>query len=80
MFTCAKDLCNEHQIPFEILRPLILETGNKIQYLTPYDAQTGPARRHDMEVIQEHMDQLSGQQKEIYRLLSAAIGDAYKRK
>lgn len=80
MFACAKDLCDEHQIPFEILRPLILETSNKIQYLTPYDAQTGPARRHDMEVIQQHLNQLNGQQREMYRLLSAAISDTYKRK
>ena len=79
MFACAKDLCDEHQIPFEILRPLILETSHKIQYLTPYDAQTGPARRHDMEVIQQHLNQLNGQQKEIYKLLSAAISDTYKR-
>ena len=80
MFTCAKDLCHEHQIPFEILRPLILETGKKIQYLTPYDAQTGPARRHDQEVMQRHLNQLKGKKKEIYKLLSAAISDAYKRK
>ena len=79
MFTCAEDLCKEHQIPFEILRPLIMETGKKVQYLKPFDAQTGPARRHDQQVIQKHMDQLKGQQKEIYKLLSLAISNAYKR-
>ena len=79
MFTCAKDLCDEHQIPFEILRPLILETGRKVQYLQPMDAQTGPARRHDQDVIEKHLNQLKGQHRDIYKLLSLAISNAYKR-
>lgn len=36
-------------------------------------AMTGPARRGDMAVIDAQMDQLSGQRKEIYRLLSNRI-------
>ena len=80
MFTCAEDLCKEHEIPFEILRPLILETGRKVQYMPPLDAQTGPARRHDQDVIEKHLNQLKGQQKEIYKLLSLAISNTYKRK
>ena len=79
MFTCAEDLCKEHEIPFEILRPLILETGKKVQYLPPVDAQTGPARRHDQDVIEKHLNQLKGEQKDIYKLLSLAISNAYKR-
>ena len=79
MFTCTEDICKEHEIPFEIIRPLILETGRKVQYLQPMDAQTGPARRHDKDVIEKHLNQLKGQQKEIYKLLSLAISNAYKR-
>lgn len=79
MFTCTEDICKEHEIPFEILRPLILETGRKVQYLPPIDAQTGPARRHDQDVIEKHLNQLKGQQKEIYKLLSLAISNTYKR-
>ena len=79
MFSCAEDLCKDHQIPFEILRPLILETGKKVQYMKPLDAQTGPARREDQDVIDKHLKQLQGQKREIYSLLSNAIIDRYKR-
>jgi len=43
MYTIAYDLCEEHNVPFDILKPLILETSDKIKKLTPKDAQTGPA-------------------------------------
>ncbi len=79
MFTCAEDLCKQYQIPFDILRPLILETGKKIQYMQPYEAQTGPAKRFDYEVIEKHENQLQGAQKEIYKLLTEAIINSYKR-
>jgi len=78
MFTCAEDLCKQYQIPFDILRPLILETGKKIQYMQPYEAQTGPAKRFDYEVIEKHENQLQGAQKEIYKLLTEAIINTYK--
>lgn len=79
MFTCAEDLCKQYQIPFDILRPIILETGKKIQYMQPFDAQTGPARRFDLGVIEKQENQLQGMHKEIYKLLTEAIIKTYKR-
>ncbi|MGI9532836.1 Rossmann-like and DUF2520 domain-containing protein [Lutimonas sp.] len=79
MFSCAEDLCQQFDIPFDILRPLIVETGKKIQYLDPLEAQTGPAKRLDHEVIQKHKKELKGMQKEIYTLLTEAIIKTYQK-
>lgn len=80
MFSCAAEVCNENQIPFEILKPMILETGKKVQYMSPLDAQTGPARRGDQEVIDIHLCELQGEQQDMYRLISMAISKLYKHK
>ena len=77
MFACADTLCDEFKLPFDILRPMILETGLKIQAMDPLEAQTGPARRNDQAIIEKHIEMLSGGKKEIYKLLSDAISKAY---
>lgn len=78
MFACADALCKEFKLPFDILRPMILETGKKVQDMDPYKAQTGPARRNDRAVIEKHIAMLQGEKKEIYTLLSESIMKAYK--
>ncbi len=80
MFTCAESLCKEFNLPFDILRPIILETGKKIQTMDPLEAQTGPARRNDRAVIEKHLELLQGEKKHIYTLLSDAISKAYQLK
>jgi predicted short-subunit dehydrogenase-like oxidoreductase (DUF2520 family) len=78
MFIQASELCLENDIPFDILKPMILETGKKVLKLDPVDAQTGPARRNDQEVIEKHLRDLQGTRKEIYRLLSKEITKLYQ--
>ena len=74
LYTIGNELCSEHQLPFTVLLPLIEETANKISSLTPREAQTGPAKRGDTKILNEHLKQLNNpKQKEIYTLLSAAI-------
>jgi len=73
LYTEGEQICREHQIPFEILLPLIKETAHKSSLMSPYQAQTGPALRNDREVIEGHLDQLTPQQKEIYTLLTHSI-------
>lgn len=74
MYAIGNDICEEHQIPFEILQPLILETANKILALPPRQAQTGPAIRHDQNTIDSHLTLLSdANQKNIYQLLTHSI-------
>lgn len=80
MFTCADELCKEFKLPFDILKPLILETAKKIQHISPLKAQTGPARRNDHITIEKHLELLQGEKKEVYKLLSNAITKSYQPK
>ncbi|MGV3459410.1 MAG: Rossmann-like and DUF2520 domain-containing protein [Flavobacterium sp.] len=74
MYTMASDICNEHSLPFDILKPLIAETAAKVQELEPAKAQTGPAIRHDSKTIAAHLEMLSDeQQKNIYKAITQAI-------
>lgn len=73
MYTIAYDICEEHNVPFDILKPLILETSDKIKKLTPKDAQTGPAKRSDTETIKNHLNLLSETQQELYLKITQSI-------
>ena len=73
MYTMAAELLRNTHIPFSALLPLIDETAAKIHSMAPRDAQTGPARRGDENVMNHHLSLLSEEQQAIYRLLSDAI-------
>ena len=73
MYTIGADICEEHQVPFEILHPLIKETVQKITTLNPREAQTGPAIRNDQKTIQNHLELLNKEQQEIYQLITKSI-------
>ena len=73
MYTMAAELLKNTHIPFSALLPLIDETAAKIHTLAPRDAQTGPARRGDENVMNHHLSLLTEEQQAIYRLLSDAI-------
>ena len=73
MYTMAAELLKNTHIPFSALLPLIDETAAKVHALSPRDAQTGPARRGDENVMNHHLSLLTEEQQAIYRLLSDAI-------
>ena len=73
MYTMAAELLQNTHIPFRALLPLIDETANKIHTLSPRDAQTGPARRGDENVMNHHLSLLNDEQRQVYQLLSDAI-------
>jgi len=53
---------------------LIKETADKLRFLTPEKAQTGPAKRNDVLTMQKHLDALkSPLNKKIYQLISESI-------
>ena len=80
LYKIGNDICNENNIPFEILQPLILETANKITLLSPNEAQTGPAKRNDTQTINTHLQFLTDEnQKEIYKILTKSIIDNGKK-
>ena len=73
MYTMAAELLQNTHIPFSALLPLIDETAAKIHTLAPRDAQTGPARRGDENVMAHHLALLDEDKRQLYRLLSDAI-------
>lgn len=76
-YQIADEICKIHQVPFEILYPLIDETARKIKVLSPKEAQTGPAIRNDQQTIQNHLLLLDSHQQEMYTILTKSIQDGY---
>ena len=57
-----------------MLLPLIDQTAEKIRHLSHHDAQTGPAKRRDEQVMNHHLSLLNTpEQKQLYTLLSKMI-------
>ncbi|MEE1899532.1 DUF2520 domain-containing protein [Flavobacterium rakeshii] len=79
MYIQGKSICDEHNIPFDILKPLILETADKVQQMDPTVAQTGPAVRNDKQTIDKHINFINNDtQKEIYKLITQSIQNVKK--
>jgi predicted short-subunit dehydrogenase-like oxidoreductase (DUF2520 family) len=74
LYQIGNEICQEHQVPFEILNPLISETAQKIMVLSPEEAQTGPAKRNDTKTIEAHEAFLSNEDHlKIYKTLTQSI-------
>ncbi|AOW10334.1 Rossmann-like and DUF2520 domain-containing protein [Flavobacterium gilvum] len=74
LYQLGNDICQENNVSFDILKPLILETAEKLLMLSPKDAQTGPAKRNDITTIQAHESFLSNEnQSTIYKILTQSI-------
>ena len=74
-YTVASDILGEHGIPFDVMLPLINETTEKIQKISPKEAQTGPAMREDRNVISKQLELMNGKEdlQELYKMLSKGI-------
>ena len=74
MYSIGNDICEQNNAPFDILKPLIKETAEKVQILAPKEAQTGPAKRNDVTTMEKHLDFITDEKiKTIYTLLSQSI-------
>lgn len=75
LYEVARQLLAQHQLGFDLLRPLITETAEKIQHQLPANVQTGPAIRNDESTMHKHLDLLSDHPalQQIYELLSQGI-------
>ena len=78
MYYLAEKAAKKADLPFDYLRPLIEETANKIQDLSPYEAQTGPAKRNDQIIIEKHLNLIEDSfYRDIYKELSDSIIKTY---
>jgi predicted short-subunit dehydrogenase-like oxidoreductase (DUF2520 family) len=75
MYTIANDITTKNDIDFDILKPLIKETAQKIMDNSPLAMQTGPAKRNDEEIIKNHLQMLSNNKayQAIYKLITEQI-------
>lgn len=81
LYRIGHEITESKSAEFDLLKPLILETANKIQELSPYMAQTGPAKRHDKKTIKKHLKSLENDHhKAIYELLTLSIQQTHGRK
>lgn len=81
MYTIGEDIMTEAGLDFDVLKPLINETANKVQSLSPKKAQTGPAVRFDENVINKHLAMLekNSKIKNLYLELSNLIFENTKK-
>lgn len=80
LYGVGEAICMDSNLSFDLLKPLIMETADKVQYLSPKEAQTGPARRGDQNSMQEHLKLLKDKKQiELYKLCSVAIEHIYEK-
>ncbi|WP_298494751.1 Rossmann-like and DUF2520 domain-containing protein [uncultured Algibacter sp.] len=81
LYRIGHEITESEGAEFDLLKPLIQETANKIQDMSPFKAQTGPAKRNDKKTIKKHLKTLqSDHHKAIYELLTESIKRTHGRK
>lgn len=74
MYAIAYDILRENNIDWRMILPLLENTLDKVKTMNPHDAQTGPAKRGDQNIIRMHQEALQDERlREIYRLMSDYI-------
>jgi predicted short-subunit dehydrogenase-like oxidoreductase (DUF2520 family) len=79
LLSIAYQQLKDIHVPFEVMHPIIVETLNKALEISPIDAQTGPAKRRDINTIEAHIELLENNllHKQIYHLLTESIQEMY---
>lgn len=76
LYVISYDILEKYNLHYEILKPLIKETIERLDYFHPADVQTGPAIRNDSEIIAKHLELLKKDLPigaDIYEVISKAI-------
>ena len=74
MFRITEELLSQHDIPFDVMLPIIDETARKVHSLSPAQAQTGPAVRWNQGVLEAQLNLLERDDlKQLYQIISKSI-------
>lgn len=74
LYDAADQILSEAELPFEMLLPLMEQTLLKVKTLSPALAQTGPAKRGDLKVIEKQRQALGDSELiEIYDVMTKFI-------
>ncbi len=81
LYAVAEQILKDYGLKFDLIRPLITETAEKIQSFSPAEVQTGPAVRNDRATIDKHLKLLAGNPDLciLYEKLSQNILDFHKK-
>ncbi|MFV0150042.1 DUF2520 domain-containing protein [Empedobacter stercoris] len=81
LYYIAGNICEQNNVPFDVLLPLIQETANKVIEMNPKDAQTGPAKRGDQVIIDRHLEALQDDSRllQIYQIMTDSIKRVYEK-
>ncbi len=81
LYQISSEILEEEDLPFDLLKPLILETASKIENLSPKKAQTGPAIRNDAKTIEKHLHLLENSRyRKLYELFTEELKQSYGKK
>lgn len=74
-YAIGADILRDKKLDFGLLKPLILETAEKVQELQPSAAQTGPAKRYDQGIIAAQLKMLHDkpEYQKIYSFVTESI-------
>ena len=76
MFSIGQQICTANGLDFDLLKPLIKQTVNKLDFISPSESQTGPAARGDLQTLEKHLHLLKShpEWEKIYAVISKNIG------
>lgn len=79
MYVIAEEILQKHKMSLEMIMPLIEMSVQKIKRNSPFNTQTGPAKRGEEVVLQKHLELLKEEPEyaSIYKLLSHSIKNKY---
>lgn len=78
LYQIGNEILEKENLPFDLLKTLITETAQKIEKLSPEEAQTGPAKRNDKNTIEKHLNLLAEEHhKKIYQLFTTQLNQKY---
>jgi predicted short-subunit dehydrogenase-like oxidoreductase (DUF2520 family) len=79
-YLISERLLEEHNLDFDLLKPLIKEAASKAVIHSPESVQTGPAIRNDKTVMDKHLELLSGnpEWERLYELISENIYNIHR--
>ena len=81
LYRIGHEITESKSVDFNILKPLIKETAHKVDILSPYLAQTGPAKRNDKKTVKKHLKALDNDlHKAVYELMTKSIQHTHGKK
>ena len=75
LYSLSSELLKNEKISFDVLKPIILETTERILSADPAKIQTGPAKRKDFTTIKKHLNLLKADKNKlkVYKTITESI-------